>query len=56
MNLAVEYIRPVLFSPQVCKAAVISVYVISVLTIVGLTNIIFNGPGFANSILHLWKI
>ncbi|XP_014274063.1 succinate dehydrogenase [ubiquinone] cytochrome b small subunit, mitochondrial [Halyomorpha halys] len=54
--IVIDYIRPIIFGNLISKLAVYMVYLLSIFTLVGLMNLIFNNCGLANSIRFLWRI
>ncbi|XP_046685356.1 succinate dehydrogenase [ubiquinone] cytochrome b small subunit, mitochondrial [Homalodisca vitripennis] len=54
--IVVDYVRPIIFGSVIPKIAVTLVYVLSIATLAGLLNFIFNDVGLANGIRMLWKL
>jgi succinate dehydrogenase (ubiquinone) membrane anchor subunit len=54
--IVIDYVRPIIFGPVIPKIGVALVYILSIATLAGLLNFIFNDVGLANGIRLLWKL
>ncbi|XP_054258119.1 succinate dehydrogenase [ubiquinone] cytochrome b small subunit, mitochondrial [Macrosteles quadrilineatus] len=54
--VVIDYVRPVIFGTVVPKIGVALVYILSIATLAGLLNFIFNDVGLANGIRLFWKL
>lgn len=54
--VVIDYVRPIIFGNTIPKIAVGLMYVLSIATLAGLMNFIFNDVGIANGIQLLWKL
>ncbi|XP_066999724.2 succinate dehydrogenase [ubiquinone] cytochrome b small subunit, mitochondrial [Anabrus simplex] len=54
--IVVDYVRPILFGPVIPKIAHGLVYALSIVTLVGLFYLIFDGCGIVNTLRLLWRL
>ncbi|XP_034249583.1 succinate dehydrogenase [ubiquinone] cytochrome b small subunit, mitochondrial [Thrips palmi] len=52
----VDYIRPIIFGKTIPKIALAGVYVLSIVTMAGLLQLIYNDIGFANTVKKIWRM
>lgn len=54
--VVVDYVRPIIFGSVVPKVALALTYGLSIVTLVGLFYLIFNGAGLVNTIQLFWRL